>query len=637
LYALTQDKYWIEEFSKGFYKLYYINMPTEMSDSFAPLMSWHPGDYEGADALGVSHSIELIPEILCCLWVHLDKELKKYIIWYAFWMADFLFRCFEKGPAFNIPLHGLASALSISKVFPGLKKSKLWKEKTAAFFEKNGKYIVPPCCTKDGYFREGLGYQNVNQLLLTRIFLLFKDEDTGKCFEDLKKLIIAGFNFRADNTLPDGSSFRIGDTMFAPFHEMEMDPRNILHLGAALFNRPELKIKAGSIHNLVPPIETLMMMGLKGYQAWRKMPEPDFNKRKFETSLFLEAGLLNLKSGKGVLGASQALLNASLAHNHTHSDCLGLTLYAGGRKLISDSAIAGYDLASSAMAKDVSAHSVARLSNLLPQGPRFHENTYVQRKQIHQSENRKIQLALAEHNLYEGHCYRRALIQIAPRGKEEKDIFYVVWDRITQDTPSKESLSHFSEKDKVMTNIETNFNLHCLSGDVFREGLSGWSCYKPEGKLKDYATKETLPFSSKDLNTFVDFSDTESNIQVTGFCDEDLGMMGMSTEEGYVASPVGGYLSRPVLAYKWRGYFPFEAVYVLAPFTGCHKKKPIGVEGKCHTKETPGAFELEILLDSENEKWQLETKGLAGKKGEAASLSLMLGGELQETLCFEVL
>lgn len=632
LYLMTGDKTYSRKAAsllKEMDALTHIDLKDD--DAFIPIMPWHPNYDPRTDELSVSHIMETLGITLPMFWDSWGREDRKYAVWYLARLAEISYRGYKDDPSFNIPLHGLVGMLHAAIALPQLKNAPKWKALMDRNLGKNGVSVSAPIVTSDGYHREGLGYQWVNQWLLVSCYVLY--ERAGGAPESLRKVVKAGFELAAATVRPDGMYFLVGDMGARASHEHEMEHHEILHLGAALFNRPDFKERAGALRS--KDLQTLLafLMGEEGYKRWRKMPYPDMGSRRHVSVGLTDAGFLHLKAGKGVKGSTHGLLNAALSHNHGHFDCLSVSIFGQGRELVSDSGTISYDLVDVARQEEEHAHAVFRLGHLKPRGPRHISMDAVTLKLLKESKCGRINAAMAEHRLVEDHILRRALILCLPEGDETGNGFWIVWDRLvhadTEDGCEPPATRNAPAPARV---TETLFPLHAPGGRAVVKGLTGWSLHSPDDYPVRLNDEKRMPFTCAEACNVLECSDSDANIQVTAIPISDSDCTeGLEIIDGF-CSQLSFPAKRPTLSFKWRGHIPHEAVYVLAPYKGIAETEPFDIGGWCGNPSKPGA--LEASIQSRNgELCIARAEGLAGN---GATVTLDVPGQQTARLSFRI-
>jgi hypothetical protein len=103
---------------------------------------------------------------------------------------------------------------------------------------------------------------------------------------------------------------------------------------------------------------------------------------------------------------------------------------------------------------------------------------------------------------------------------------------------------------------------------------------------------------------------SDANLQVTAVLPQQHNgyIMDMRLFEGFTGE-YHGRVKRPVLAYRWRGFLPFEAAYVLVPFRGVRSKPYAGVTGGWSR-----TGDLSVTVRLPQGSVRVSAKGLRGTK-----------------------
>lgn len=624
LHILTGNGVWMDRAMALMRSFPVLPMPYSLlshypngGEEFTPVLPWHPNyQRRSPSVLTVAHILENLALALPLIWPGMSDAGRRFAAAYMADMSELSFQGLHDDPPYNIPLHSLVGALGTAALFPQLKNAPRWKAHMDIALSEGGAYVSLPYANPDGYFGEGFSYQHVNQTLLAKCLALYRRGfEEGLVPETLERQVAAGFEFTARSLKPDGTFFLLGDHGGRVSWEHEKDSHELLHLGAALFDRPDWKLRAGGIRGVLPHVMLPLMMGLDGYRRWREMPGPDLGTREHKSVFFPSARFAHLKTGAGRERCHHGMLTASLSHNHAHNDCLGIAVYGFGRGLISDSGgrkggVPGrFD-----QPDEISAHAACRLGHLYPRGPR-HENIRHSRMLAFDGSGcGRIQAAVAEHRLLEEHLQRRALLLFLPYGKPE-GAFWVVWERTAHVATGDGGAPPFSPTSPAPKRVtETMFPLHCPGGTAKAEGLSGWSLHTMGDRLLNLDGEPLFGLTSKEASEAVEAGDSDANIQVTALQPQDgNAAIGLEVVKGYCFH-FGFACARPVLSFKWRGLIPHEAAYVLIPFRGVAETEPFRVEGWSCDRSRPGAFEARLVLEGGGGV-EVSASGFSGQEG----------------------
>lgn len=633
LYALTGEKHWAEQAAALMREQPSMQPVPEGSgeDEFLAILPWHP-NCPDVNALGTAHIVQNMTVALPMLWPGFDAAARRHAAAYLARQADVYYRGYMTDPAYNIPFHGLVAMFGVAALFPQLKGARKWKTLMDKLVGEGGPYVVPNIASQHGYLGEGLGYQQVNTFLLSRCLMLYeRGLEGGRAPESLRKEVEMAYAFAAGNVRPDGSSFLIGDHSMRCAHEHEIEYHEVLHLGAALFNRPEWKARAGGLRGTTPPVLLRFLMGSEGYARWKAMPAPDLNGRTHASASFPESGFFHLRAGRGVERSCHGLLNASLAMNHGHHDVLGVTIFGQGRELISDSGRLPYTALGNALQQAPNAHAVVRLGHIMPRGPRHATTKTVSGKRFAATADGRLQVALGEHRLIEDHVHRRALILLLPHGADGGDGLWLVWDRLVHADARDGTEPPVGRTLPAPARVyETTFPLQAPGGSAQVNELDAWSKHSPTDRLRPMDKKEASAITCAMAAHAEEFSENDANIQVSALPRLQPGAtMDCAAENGYLAyNEISAW--RPVLSFKSRGRLPFEAAFALLPFRGRADEAPWAVEGGWAGKD--GAFEAFIRardakrLPDWKEPVKVHAEGLHGTPGTQARIAFEAGG-----------
>lgn len=471
---------------------------------------------------------------------------------------------------FNLTFHPLLPCLQVAVAFPALKESKEWIKIVGGRIAQDFSQL--PSVNEEGYTREGSSYHNVNTRLLTLSHLIFL-RGLGEAVPAIAKACEGAYHLQTTFVCPDGSLFLLGDSLHLAYHEHWQDAHEALQLGAALFNRPEWKTMGGSLAGTDPQLLNLWLMGAEGIDRWRSFPSADVRKRTLPTTRAPLAAFHTLRSGPGADGHA-GILCFGMEHNHAHHDKGQSLIYGLGRHLISDPGHPGYPGTDMVPAMSVKVHASASPIRRAPLGPRTEFTDFA--RTLGQYEDEKISIALCEHTYFENHLVQRAMALVSPQGKTSPDAFWLIWDFMKFRRPWPAGANEPIEM------VDTIFPFHApaCGAKISSDGRSAWSQYDgPEG----------LPFVQrgpmrKEYAEGNELSDSDANIQVTRIattgsgaaCDVEL-RAGQTVSHG--GAP-GGFVPRPMAAFRWRGYLPHVSAYVLVPFRGVRDAEFAQVSGE---------------------------------------------------------
>ncbi|GMV83956.1 MAG: hypothetical protein AMXMBFR7_51400 [Planctomycetota bacterium] len=640
LYALTGDKKWAGRAADLLDKVdaFGVDLRNVAPDAFVPMLPYHPNCVQGS-ALDQAHIVQNMGVVLPMLWPAWDAATRRKAVAYLAHEAGCFYRSYRDDPFYNIPFHGLVAMYGVAALFPQLKEAALWR----AHFEKltgpGGPVTTPWIMVQDGYFGEGLGYQQVNLFLLTRSMLVGdRGFEGGRAADALRHEVECGYQLAAETVRPDGGAFTIGDHSLRSTHEHEIEYHEVLNLGAALFDRPDWKARAGGLRGTTPPSLLCFLMGTEGYARWKRMPAPELQSRAHR-SLGHAAGFNHLRAGTGVEASCHGLLNVSVASNHGHHDVNSVCIFGLGRELISDSGRLSYTAEGNALQQAPNAHAMLRLGHLLPRGPRHATTRAVTCKLFAQSPCGRLQVAMGEHRLIEDHVSRRALILLLPHGPEQGDGVWLVWDRLSHaDTTDGREPAVGTVLPAPQRVLETTFPLHALGGEARSDGLDGWSRHAPQDLLRARGAKEPTALTSADAHYVHEAGEGDANIQVSALPRLQPGAtMDCAVQDGFYAL-TDLTVVRPVLSFHSRALLPFESSFALLPFRGLAETAPWEAAGGWTDRD--GAFESVLrakalaLQASWKEPVVVRAEGLHGEAGTVARITLVLPGRQEVAVEF---
>jgi hypothetical protein len=552
LYAATGDKSWADAAIKqGLARARSIEPYGD--EEFPAAYSWHPKAGLAQDGHNAAHRLQNWMQA----WALLDNAISPEDR--LEWMKIIIVAAKDRLRAnrfeipFNLTFHPLLPAFQVATAFPALKESQDWLDVMTDKLERD--FSALPSTTSEGYTREGGPYHNVNTRLLCLSHLTAL-RGLGQELPSVSKAVSGAFAMQALFTCPDGSLYIVGDGHGMSFHEHWQDAHESLHLGAALFNRPEWKAQAGSLHGAQPELLNLWLMGPDGIDRWVKMPAIDVANRPFKSAHAPQSSFHTLRAGRGV-NAHSGLLDFGTEHNHAHYDKGQILLYGLGRHLISDPGHTGYIGSDMNPLFSAKIHACAAIIRRTPMGPRTDHADYARSLGVFESP--VLQAALGEHDYYENHTVQRLLALVSP-WKDREEAFWLVWDKIIW---KRGWPAHANEPFEM---IDTNFPFHApgCAAKASIDLLTAWSQYDgPDGA--PYAADAP---TRKELREHHEMSDSDANLQITALPASGKSVCDVVINAGATASAGDGYYPRPVASFRWRGLLPHLASYVLLPFRG---------------------------------------------------------------------
>lgn len=576
VYHLTGEKKYFD----GFLKIaeFAIKHLAELQDGdHPPSFIWHPnpGPTSGHDPGHVGEELLLSLPLYRTL---LTAEQKVFFAKAFLKIADFNYRAISKDCQFNIPLHLITTSHCISCVFPQFIKSGIWKAWARNRIVND--FTCEYNATKDGYFREGIGYQNVVHNLILKNLIFWKA--TGdKIPKNILKVSEKSFEFATKILRLDGTFPIEADAGPYGSHERHIVYHELLHLAAVFYKRPDFIKAAGSPWKEEPSEILFWDMGWDGIQKWQKMKKAPRQKRIQLPHDLRHSGFQVI--GKGDFSnCQQALLTYACNINHAHLDVGSIDIWGYGRPLITDPGFAGYSAISQAVDISDRSHSLTMLSRVKPLGPRLEGNHHCPTSQvIHKND---IQYATFENKLYETHIVQRTVCLIAPGKNDDlQESIWVILDTVKRKIP-------WPGKDEPYELAETYFHLNAPDSELGVEEKTHtiWSKHSGQNqKIKRYKGEDIFlnnDFKLFDFHNYVkaiEGSDSNANIQISAIPkknDYDY-TFGMRPGTSFTCQ-YGGRVKRPMVNYMFSGDLPYTCAYVLIPFKGVRNKPFAQVSGE---------------------------------------------------------
>jgi hypothetical protein len=552
-------------------------MPPLPDGDHVGAFDWHPhSDVTSSHEPG--HIAEKLCHALPYLRPHLEPDDALMFAKALLAMAEFCFRTCRYEVPHNITLHMLTGSLLTGLSFPAFKQSAEWVHWVKKRLESD--FVTRPFATPDGYFGEGFGYQAVNQNLLL-LNLRYLTAAGRKVSPKLNAICEKSFEFAAAILRADGKCPQFADCSAQAQHEHYIHHHEILHLAAAFFGRADFKAAAGTPYCSDPMEYNVWLMGRDGFTWWDSAKTAPPSSRAIKPHDFRKSGFQFFGAGNG-LDAHFGLFACAAAHNHAHHDFGGIDIWALGRALLTDPGVTTYGEESF---RHERAHNTPVPIRRRPAGPRLDQPDHVRTLfVIHRPD---IQAACMEHYLYESHRIRRTvcLISAGSTRRARRDnlpAFWLVVDRVDRRGSSPVgTMSHDF--------IETYFHFNAPQTRLGRDAdtLTCWSNHRPgAGALLRYPADD-VSFEHtprrvrwRDYLHAYEESDSDANIQVTAVVPHRPHyVMDMRFFEGFTGE-YGGRVKRPSMAYRYRGYLPFDAAYVLVPFRGAADDPHAKVTGR---------------------------------------------------------
>jgi len=552
-------------------------MPPLPDGEHVGAFGWHPHSHTDTGH-GPGHIAEKLCHALPYLRPHLEPDDALMLAKALLAMAEFCFRTCRYEVAHNMTLHMLTGSLLTGLCFPAFKQSSQWVRWVTRRLESD--FVSRPFATPDGYFGEGFGYQAVNQNLLL-LNLRYLTAAGRKVSPKLRALSEKSFEFAAAILRADGKCPQFADCSAQAQHEHYIHHHEILHLAAAFFGRTDFKAAAGTPYCSDPMEYNVWLMGRDGFAWWDSAKTPPPSSRAIKPHDFRKSGFQFFGAGNG-LDAHFGLFACAAAHNHAHHDFASIDIWGLGRALLTDPGVTTYGEESF---RHECAHNTPVPIRRRPAGPRLDSPDHVRSLfVIHRPD---IQAACMEHDLYESHRIRRTVCLIDTGSKSrvnrnDSPAFWLVIDRVEHRGASPVgTMSHDF--------IETYFHFNAPQTQLSRDpdSLTCWSNHRAgAGVLLRYPADDVnfqrtpRRIRWRDYLRAFEESDSDANIQVTAVVPQQPHyVMDMRFFQGFTGE-YGGRVKRPSMAYRYRGYLPFDAAYVLVPFRGAAASPHAKVTGR---------------------------------------------------------
>jgi hypothetical protein len=613
LYHLTGDRKYFDSAVCDMRRIVAAMIPLPDGEH-AGAFQWHPHSNFGSHDPG--HTAEKVCNGLPYLRADLSAAEALLFAKALLAMAEFNYRTCRHDVTHNITLHMLAGCLLVGLCFPALKPASQWVDFIQKRLEVD--FASEAFVSADGYFGEGFGYQHVNHNLM-QVCLRYLQAAGRKVAPRLRRTCERSFEFAAAITRADGNAPLLGDCHSQMLHEHYIQSHEMLHYAAAFFRRPDFKAAAGSPYCQDPLEYNIWLMGIEGLAWWDSVPMPLRKARRIEPHDLRASGLQFFGAGQG-LAAHSGMFACARTHNHAHSDFGSIDLYGLGRPLLTDTSVTSYGEDSY---RSERAHSTLVPVRRHPLGPRLDRLDHARTLFVMHSP--KIQAACMEHDLYESHRIRRtvclvdagAALKAKGKGRgglQPGDVsaFWLVIDRV-------ERSHRYPGGTEPQDFLETYFHFNAPQTELGHDAatLTAWSRFNPDGATLRRYSPTDVEFRGKSLRVRLEDYlrvnedvTSDANLQVSAVLPPqhagyimDMRMFGGFTGEYH------GRVKRPSLAYRWRGFLPFEAAYVLVPFRGVRDKPYADVTGSWGR-----AGELSVTVHLPQGAVRVTAKGLAAAR-----------------------
>ncbi len=595
LFALTQDRKWLDLAGEQFRLI--AQQGPELSEASMPaLFPWHPG--KGA-VIGYHFNylaIELC-DALPFVRAHLSPAAALALLKVMWTLADYSYRGAADDVLFNYPMGYIVAACSIACYFPDFKASPTWLTWACGRLERD--CTGAPTITKDGYFREGFSYQEVNAKHALRCARAMRGaglKGQQKFFQAVEN----AFEFTAKISKVDGELPLVGDTGPGTSQYQYR-----WHLASAFFKRPDFKAIAP--RPVAPSILEVLHweMGVRGFAWWKKQKCPSMALRTQGPADLSDSGFQVLGTGTGTK-THYGLLTYGLSHNHAHYDVGSIDITGYGRPLVTDPGKATYKHPQYLVDVSERVHNLPCLIRRQPFGPRIDNVKYAETLFV--QHRKRYQAVGMEHRLYENHVVRRTLVCVplaGTGGQPGKDVYWVVIDQVerTEKWPKGATVP--------LELIETYFHMNAPETELGldEDSFTCWSRYRPGSTIRRFKAEDTDrkgPFERVNLGRYfkaMSMTDSDANMQISGVFpdrrDTALELRPISS----TTTEYRGRVKRPAASFMFRGRLPFRAAYVLVPFRGV-RKSPFAVVTGCW--ESSNALYLKIAFKGKEHAFEIE-------------------------------
>ncbi|MGH7142566.1 MAG: hypothetical protein ACREJ2_00350 [Planctomycetota bacterium] len=526
--------------------------------------AWHPNATHATHSHDFAHAMQYWMQVWPLIEGAMTPEEKLAWLKVLTQAAHDRFRGNIPEIPFNITFHPLLGVLQVAAAFPILKDSKLWIEKTVDRFERD--FCGLPLMTADGLTREHAGYHNVNVRILTIAYLTI-NRALGRETPIIRKMLEKAYDVQALFLCPGSQLWCFGDTLIRATHEHWQDAHESLQLGAALFDRADLKAQSGSSAGVDPELLNLWLMGPEAIARFVAMPKPDIHRVELHDAHAPASVLHTLRGGHGVNGHC-GMLAFSSSFNHGHNDYGQALIYGLGRKLISDPGHYGYG-PEHFKSLNIAIHACPCVIRRTPLGPRTDwPQDWTQSLGTFKSPT--LSVAQGQHTLYENHIVQRALALALPFGPDGSAV-WLIHDRVLWK-------KGWPQGNEPMEMVDTAFPFHAPGSEaaISKDRRSVWSRYTGEAGP---AFRTGGP-TRKELTAAYEFTDSDANLQVTALDCHDRSQWDWVLEKGLTSSVGDGLTERPVALSHWRGYLPQARGFALVPFRGVRDTEFAPVTGR---------------------------------------------------------
>jgi hypothetical protein len=282
----------------------------------------------------------------CRSWEGLSADDHLQLIKGCYQHGVYLYRHLEVYSSPNNHLVGEATALYLlASFFPEFNESATWREKAWRILESQ---------PKEQFYEDGGSTEQATSyhhycLGFFVLAVLTRMRQELPVPQAMLERVEAAFSFSMWMTTPDGTVPAIGDTDDARsirFGRVKpWDFRNLLSIGAAIFQRGDMKTVAGSVSE-----DSVWLLGVKGCAAFLQSPAET---PTVMSQVFPDSGYVIMRSGWsstdhhvcfdcGAIGKDLYTTDIPV-FTHGHADLLALTMSVYGKPLLVDCGLDSYN------------------------------------------------------------------------------------------------------------------------------------------------------------------------------------------------------------------------------------------------------------------------------------------------------
>jgi hypothetical protein len=579
LFALTGDRRYVG-LCAGL-MLAFVREAPPCPDGPSPAWAGWMAGYTGMEVIWASHVMENWLLALPILQPHLADEDFLVFLKALACGADYHWKCWYHNFYHNYTRHGVRAAAGVGLAYPMFRDSRKWLQLGIDRFF--GDMTAPPICLTDGYTRESISYEGVNAYVTAKWYLLCKTHGI-EVPRQYEATLQSMFDLAARTLKPDGSQPVQGESYADNSHEHYIVGHELLHMGAALFDRPDWRAAAGSLNDDRLAAEWLWIIEPQVYAKWKGMAKANLAGRRRPSGRG-ESKFFTLRNGEGTdsLCVQTWGLNP---RNHGHYDALHLEVYGFGRTLISDAGFASYAEPCRQRDWQPERHSSVHLVGMRQAAKEFYNDDYT--REILWHEDDAVAVCGLESRVYLDYAVRRFIVLIKP-----VNVIAVV-DTVHEAPAAPMPIAPFAA-------IETRFAFHTPVIQAGQDGLAIWSRHVPSAPAllhqaadADLVGKDARTFKWSDICRVLSWGDSDANVLVRPLLQQDA--LSLSVQRDWVCVP-GGIIPRPVALYTHRGPLPHVQAWEVRSFRG--------VQPTEHVLEAEALGQEQVLLRSDGSRVRL--------------------------------